>query len=368
MDNLVYTTFWLAYDHPSHLETVTPGGKVRLLMRCWAALAAGLVVSTGFISPVRANWGDVVFVNTPPGYALNTRWGPGTSFGVYQKVRRGSRLHLTGVRRNGWLQLTNGTWVAGNLVSSRPLAGAGGGSDAFPDRNLAYVVTPQGYALNIRRGPGVNYARVGQFANGTLVALSGSYSAGWAQLTDGNWVDNQFLRASYPDNARPPTPQPTFNPYVADLQRRLVQLGYLPSNFVVNGIYDPITQQAVREFQRVNGLPATGIVDQATWRALYDATSNFPNPTPTFTPNPTPTFTPTPTPTISPTQPPSGGQQARIVTDGEDALVFASPDPSSDILRTLANGATVTMTGNVTGNWTELAEGGWVFSLFLERI
>jgi hypothetical protein len=252
------------------------------------------------------------------------------------------------------------------LVSSRPLAGAGGGGDAFPDRNLAYVVTPQGYALNIRRGPGTNYARIGQFANGTLVALSGRYSVGWAQLADNTWVDNQFLRSSYPDNVRPPTPQPTFDPYVADLQRRLVQLGYLPSNFVVNGIYDSTTQQAVREFQRVNGLPVTGIVDQATWQALYDATSNFPTPIPT--PTPSPTFTPTPTPTVSPTRPPIGGQQARIVTDGEDALVFAGPDPSTDILRTLQNGSTVTITGNITGNWTELAEGGWVFSLFLERI
>jgi len=37
-------------------------------------------------------------------------------------------------------------------------------------------------------------------------------------------------------------------------------------------------------------------------------------------------------------------------------------------LRTLPNGTTVTITDNVTGNWTELTEGGWVFSLFLERI
>ena len=356
MDSLAYTTLWLAYDHSAAMETLAPGRPGRLFTRCWATLAAGLVVGASLISPAHANWGDVVYVNTPPGYALNTRWGPGTNFGVYQKVRRGSRLHLTGVRRNGWLQLTNGTWVAGNLVSTRPLAGAGGGSDAFPDRNLAYVVTPRGYALNIRRGPGTNYAREGQFANGTLVALSGRYSVGWAQLSDGNWVDNQFLQSSYPDNVRPPTPQPTFDPYVADLQRRLVQLGYLPSDFVVNGIYDSTTEQAVREFQRVNGLPVTGIVDQATWRALYDATSNFPTPTPT------------PTPTISPTQPPDGDQQARIVTDGEDALVFADPDPSADILRTLPNGTTVTITDNVTGNWTELTEGGWVFSLFLERI
>ena len=327
--------------------------------RLWAMLASGLILGSSL--PAAANWGRVVYVNTPAGYALNVRWGPGTNFGVYRKVLRGTDLRLTGTQRNGWLQLTDGTWVAGNLVSYRPIFGGG----AVSGRRIAYVVTPTNLALNIRQGPGTNYARVGQFLNGTRVQLSGRYQAGWAQLSSGNWVDNGFLQATYPDN-RPPSPPPTFDPYVADLQRRLIQLNFLPTNFQVNGVYDQTTQQAVREFQRVNGLPVTGIVDQATWQKLYEATTSFPSPspTPTFSPSPTPTFSPTP----SPTQPPIGGGQARVVTDGEDALVFAGPDPSTDILRTVANGSSVTTTGNVTGNWTELVNGGWIFSLYLESM
>lgn len=310
--------------------------------------------------PSRADWGRALYVNTPPGYALNVRWGPGTNFGIYRKVLRGTNLQATSVRRNGWVQLTDGTWVAGNLVSSRPVSGNG---SLRPGGNVAFVVTPPNFALNIRSGPGTNYPRVGQFLNGTQVRLSGRYSAGWAQLVGGNWVDNSYLRANYPDNTRPapPSPEPIADPNVIDLQQRLIQLGYLPQNFVPNGIYDQTTQQAVREFQRVNGLPVTGTVDAATWRALYDATAP--------TPIPLPTFTPTPTPTISPTNPPiNGGRQMRVSTDGQGALVFSQPDPSSDILRTLVDGTTVTTTGRVTGNWMELVGGGWVFSLDLQPI
>ncbi len=57
-----------------------------------------------------------------------------------------------------------------------------------------------------------------------------------------------------------------------------------------------------------------------------------------------------------------------MVTDGEDALVFAGPDPSTEILRTVPNGATVFTTGRITGNWTELADGGWVFTPYLDSL
>ena len=361
MDTLAFTALWMAYcPHGATAAARRDNFPSRDNSQCLrinllTIVVASILGASSWGLPAQANWGRVVYVNTPQGYALNVRWGPGTNYGVYRKVLRGTSLPLTGVRRNGWLQLTDGTWVAGNLVSSGPVDGAGGSTSS---RNIAYVVTPSNLALNIRSGPGSNYARVGQFLNGTRIRLSGRYNAGWAELADGNWVDNSFLRTSYPDNQRPdPNPPPQYDPNVADLQRRLIQLGFLSPGFVVSGIYDLTTQEAVREFQRVNGLPADGVVDAATWRVLYEATS--PNPLPTPTPTPTPTVNPTPSPT---------GNQARVVTDGEDALVFAGPDPSTEILRTVPNGATVFTTGRITGNWTELADGGWVFTPYLDSL
>jgi peptidoglycan hydrolase-like protein with peptidoglycan-binding domain len=36
----------------------------------------------------------------------------------------------------------------------------------------------------------------------------------------------------------------------------------------LSGWFGPVTQQAVRTLQQTKGLPVTGIVDAATWRAL----------------------------------------------------------------------------------------------------
>ncbi|NJL46599.1 MAG: SH3 domain-containing protein [Leptolyngbyaceae cyanobacterium SM2_5_2] len=103
-------------------------------------------------------------------------------------------------------------------------------------------------------------------------------------------------------------------------------------------------------------MPPNGIVDAATWRALYAATTPPPTTPPPITPPPT-------------TPPPTGiGQQRRVSTGGEGALVFQQPDPQSNLLGTLTDGTIVTITGRVSGNYTELASGGWVFSLWLTQI
>lgn len=53
------------------------------------------------------------------------------------------------------------------------------------------------------------------------------------------------------------------------LQQKLVQLGYQVS---VDGSFGPGTTTAVKQFQSDHHLPATGVVDQATWNALLTAT------------------------------------------------------------------------------------------------
>jgi peptidoglycan hydrolase-like protein with peptidoglycan-binding domain len=37
---------------------------------------------------------------------------------------------------------------------------------------------------------------------------------------------------------------------------------------LVDGVYAPVTESAVKSFQTAAGLPATGVVDTATWLAL----------------------------------------------------------------------------------------------------
>ena len=57
---------------------------------------------------------------------------------------------------------------------------------------------------------------------------------------------------------------------VAAAQRRLDEV--LPlTHLVVDGIYGPLTRQAVREFQHRHNLDATGAIDVRTWAVMFRA-------------------------------------------------------------------------------------------------
>jgi uncharacterized protein YraI len=253
---------------------------------------------------------------------------------------------LSGTKRNGWLELTNGTWVAASFVSQSAIAQVS--CPTATPQNIAIVSTPAGYALNIRTGPGANFNRIGQYLNNTRVGLTGQARGNWVELTNGYWVDSTFLKVGLN--------QPNLNPIlnrdidIVDLQKRLQKLNFLPASFTITGVYDQVTQAAVREFQRVNGLAVTGLVDANTWRLLYNASqpgSALVGPTPA---------------------PVKGGQQMRVSTDGQEGIVYDGPGPEYNLVKTLANGTVVRVTGKVSGNWSELSDGGWFFSPWLQPL
>ena len=61
--------------------------------------------------------------------------------------------------------------------------------------------------------------------------------------------------------------------YIVFLQNRLIELGYLDD--AADGTYGENTQTAVREFQKANGLEATGIADPETQQKVYSDTSTL---------------------------------------------------------------------------------------------
>lgn len=60
----------------------------------------------------------------------------------------------------------------------------------------------------------------------------------------------------------PPDIAPAYDPIVYQIQRKLKDLGYNPGP--LDGIWGQKTEEAVKGFQRDNGLAATGEIDQAT--------------------------------------------------------------------------------------------------------
>jgi len=106
-------------------------------------------------------------------------------------------------------------------------------------------------------------------------------------------ADEQQLTLGQSALAENPTALPTVTPIgrgsrdaagesaVADLQQRLVELNYLAG--APDGQFGKKTEDALKRFQRMNGLAETGVVDAATELALKSAIA-VPMPTPEPTP------------------------------------------------------------------------------------
>ena len=79
---------------------------------------------------------------------------------------------------------------------------------------------------------------------------------------------------------------------VIELHRRLKELRYIQDRKITNRFTEK-TEEAIRSFQQLNGMPETGILDQATWDAIFSDTAVY-HPYPTLEPLATPGPTPVP--------------------------------------------------------------------------
>ena len=87
-----------------------------------------------------------------------------------------------------------------------------------------------------------------------------------------------------------PEKESTFSPIkkgatgdsVAEIQKRLVELGYLTS---ADGSYGPGTEQAIKNFQAANGLGMDGVVNENTYNKMFSSEAKrYVAPTPTEVP------------------------------------------------------------------------------------
>ncbi|PSN18789.1 hypothetical protein C7271_10730, partial [filamentous cyanobacterium CCP5] len=209
MDGLALTYLWEIYADPGDEPPPLAQFSVAQALRPGALALAGMLL-WGSFSQVLA---ITAYVDTPPGYALNIRWGPGTNYGIWRTLLRGTPIEINGIYRNGWAQLSNGTWVAGNLISTRTNA-------VVPNRWTQAVVVSGIEGLNARWGPGTGYGIYRTLAPGERVIITGRSDGNWAQLDNGTWVAASFLE--FP-STQIPAPEPT-NPLPENPTQAVVQL------------------------------------------------------------------------------------------------------------------------------------------------
>lgn len=136
---------------------------------CLAVTGASLAGVPGFPArPARAeglSLSPAGLAATVTGDVCNLRSGPGTGYRVVGRAVRGERLTVRSLR-GGWVEVGGGgTWIAGWLVEI----------DISPRAAVAVV---ERTAVNLRSGPGLDYAVVGRTDRGAVfpaLALRGEW-------------------------------------------------------------------------------------------------------------------------------------------------------------------------------------------------
>jgi len=178
--------------------------------------------------------GDTVTGSATTTANLNLRSGPGTDYDVHTVIPNGRTVELRGDAQNGFYPVSfNGTtgWAHGDWLdvgggpapSPEPTptpTPAPGGNGSVPVGDAVTGTASTTDSLNLRRGPGLDYAVVTVIPFGASVELRGepqngfhpvSYNGttGWAH---GDWLSTGGGPAPSPDPEPTPTPGPTPTP------------------------------------------------------------------------------------------------------------------------------------------------------------
>ena len=104
--------------------------------------------------------------------------------------------------------------------------------------------------------------RVAQLERSTARSTSSGYSAVDQLLASAPAVNEAEPKAAAPTAASIPSLKPT----TREIQQALKNAGFYQGT--VDGKMGPGTKDAIREFQRVNGLKVDGVVGKQTWAKL----------------------------------------------------------------------------------------------------
>lgn len=178
--------------------------KKNSILRRTGSLAVSAVLLTGLLTGFHSNTPGILSMDTQAytvtaghyyrvdATSLNIRSGPGFNYARVGSLPDGALAEILETNGN-WGRVTQG-WV--NLDYLRPTNQL---SQADPVI-IGYVNTP---SLNVRSGPGTEYAVCGQVTEGYKLTI---YEArdGWGRLNDG-WVSLKYVnRASSPSGASTP--------------------------------------------------------------------------------------------------------------------------------------------------------------------
>lgn len=151
------------------------------------------------------------------GTTLNVRSGPATDKGVVSTLADRTAVgalcqvwgeQITGTQRTTpyWLRLATDRYVSDAFVTWSPERPQISWCGAGAVDGVGAQVATEGSPLNVRSGPGTQHPKVSSVAPASALTIKcvawgeeitgGTKTSAWAQLTDGNYVSDAFVRWS----------------------------------------------------------------------------------------------------------------------------------------------------------------------------
>ena len=133
-------------------------------------------------------------VSTVNGGSLNLRKGPGTTYGVRGTVANGATVQVIGTE-DDWVKISviggQTGWIKAKYISGSSGGSSGGGS--LPSKFYVGHVTAS--TLNVRKGAGSGYTKVGELHTGDGFKVTGS-QGNWYSIEAFNglkgWISKNF--------------------------------------------------------------------------------------------------------------------------------------------------------------------------------
>ena len=123
------------------------------------------------------------------GSRLNVRTQPDAQSNIIRKLNNGAGVSVTGQSRNGWIELTEGGWVASQWIAQTTPRDREASADG-----ISVTVSTRGSQLNVRSEPNTSASITRKLKNGTLVATSGRAAGTWLELAEGGWVSSRWVK------------------------------------------------------------------------------------------------------------------------------------------------------------------------------
>ena len=135
--------------------------------------------------------------------SLSIRTGPGTTFDKTGSYKAGDEVDSVAATSNGWKKLSTGSYVIDDFLSTTP-----------PETAMDATYYAKG-DVNVRSGPGTEYAVVKTLKAGDAISVVAKTSNGWFRTVKGTYLSADVCTDTPPATPTPaatPTPKPTPKP------------------------------------------------------------------------------------------------------------------------------------------------------------